>query len=294
MTKMKTLVLGVAMLLLPIATATAQYSIWQHSGSIYLLTTPDGADLPASASEDGFPLLVRLDKDWFDFSQAKANGEDIRFAAGTGKPLAYQIDQWDAANGTASIWVRVPTIKGNARQEIKVFWGKADAASESKGSAVFNESNGYLGVLHMNDPVTDDVGILELKDTGTTPASGIIGKSRLFDVGKGINCGEKITTFPVGSNPHTSEAWFRAEQPNATILAWGNEAGQGKVMLQYFSPPHVKIECYFSGADVPGATILPASQWVQVVHAFKDGDSRVYVNGRLDGVSTSKAAHHRP
>ncbi len=290
MTKMKTLVLGVAMLLLPIATATAQYSIWQHSGSIYLLTTPDGADLPASASEDGFPLLVRLDKDWFDFSQAKANGEDIRFAAGTGKPLAYQIDQWDAANGTASIWVRVPTIKGNARQEIKVFWGKADAASESKGSAVFNESNGYLGVLHMNDPVTDDVGILELKDTGTTPASGIIGKSRLFDVGKGINCGEKITTFPVGSNPHTSEAWFRAEQPNATILAWGNEAGQGKVMLQYFSPPHVKIECYFSGADVPGATILPASQWVQVVHAFKDGDSRVYVNGRLDGVSTSKAA----
>jgi len=67
----------------------APYPGWQHSGSLFILTTPEGANLPASASEDGFPLLVRLDKDWFDFSQAKANGEDIRFAASTGAPLAW-------------------------------------------------------------------------------------------------------------------------------------------------------------------------------------------------------------
>jgi hypothetical protein len=61
-------------------------------------------------------------------------------------------------------------------------------------------------------------------------------------------------------------------------------------MLQYFSPPHMKIECYFSGADVPGGSTLATSQWVHVVHAFKNGDSRVYVNGILDGVSTSQGA----
>jgi hypothetical protein len=272
------------------AKASGQYQGWQHSGSLYLLTTPEGAHLPATASEDGFPLLVRLDKDWFDFSQAKANGEDIRFATSTGTPLAHQIDEWDAANGTASIWVRIPTIKGNARQGIKMHWGKADAASESSGAAVFNESNGYLSVWHMNDPVKDEVGTLESKDTGTTSSSGIIGKSRHFGVGKGINCGEKITTYPVGSNPHSSEAWFRADKPNATVLAWGNEAGQGKVMMQYFSPPHIKMECYFSGADVAGGSTLPMSQWIHVIHAFKSGESRVYVNGRLDGVSTSTGA----
>jgi len=286
----KQMIVGMVVLLAIVETAPAQYTGWQHSGSVYVLTTPEGANLPASTSEDGFPLLVRLHKDFFDFSQAKANGEDIRFSTSTGAPLAYQIDEWDATNGIAGIWVRIPTITGNSRQEIKLHWGKADAASESSGSAVFNESNGYLSVWHMNDPLKDEVGTLEAKDTGTTSSAGIIGKSRHFDAGKGINCGEKITTYPSGSSPHSSEAWFRAEKPNATVLAWGNEAGQGKVMLQYFSPPHMKIECYFSGADVPGGSTLALSQWVHVVHAFKNGDSRVYVNGILDGVSTSQGA----
>jgi hypothetical protein len=54
--------------------------------------------LPATASEEGFPLLLHLDKDSFDFKQAQADGADLRFAA-AGKPLAYQIDTWDAASG---------------------------------------------------------------------------------------------------------------------------------------------------------------------------------------------------
>jgi hypothetical protein len=76
--------------------ATAQYQGWQHSGPLVILTTPDGANLPATASEENFPLLVRLNQRTFDFRQAKPNGDDIRFSGG-GKPLAYQIEEWDAA-----------------------------------------------------------------------------------------------------------------------------------------------------------------------------------------------------
>jgi len=285
----KQVTFGTLVLLALLQTASAQHQSWRHSGPLYLLTTPEGANLPASASEDGFPLLVRLHRDYFDFSQAKPNGEDIRCSA-DGKALAYQVEEWDAAKGTACIWVRIPAIKGNARQEIRLHWGKPDATSESNGSAVFNESNGYLSVWHMGDPVKDEVGTLESKDTGTTSSAGIIGKSRHFDAGKGINCGEKITAYPSGSSPHSSEAWFRAEKPNATVLAWGNEQAQGKVMMQFFSPPHIKMECYFSGADVAGGSTLPMSQWIHVIHTFRSGDSKVYVNGLLDGVATSKGA----
>jgi len=270
------------------AKATAQYQGWQHSGSLYILTTSDGAHLPASASEDGFPLLVRLHKDFFDFSQAKADGEDLRFSTNTGTPLAYQVEEWDAANAAASIWVRIPTIKGNERQEIKLYWGKADAASESNGTAVFNESNGYLSVWHMNDPVKDEVGTLEAKDTGTASSSGIIGKSRRFGEGKGINCGEKIATYPSGAGPHSSEAWFRADKPNATILGWGNEQAQGKVVMQFSSPPHINMDCYFSGGNVASGATIPMSQWTHVVHTYRNGESRVYVNGVLDGANTSR------
>ena len=286
----KQIVFGLALLSLLVPHASGQYPGWQHSGSMYVLTTPEGADLAASASEDGFPLLVRLHCDFFDFSQAKANGEDLRFSTTTGTPLAYQIDAWDPAAGTASIWVRIPTIRGNSRQEIKLHWGKADAASESNGAAVFNESNGYLSVWHMNQPVKDDVGSLESQDAGTTASAGMIGPARHFAGQQGVFGGEQIANYPAGASSHSTEAWIRPEKPNGTVLAWGNEQAQGKVVMHYRSPPHVQMDCYFSGADVAGDRAIPMSQWAYVVHTYQQGDSRVYVNGVLDKASTNPSA----
>ncbi len=288
---MKTLLVLSSFLILGFAgRASADYPGWKHAGSVFILTTPEGADLPATASVEGFPILVRLDKDFFDFRQSKTHGEDLRFASATGEPLAYQIEEWDAARGVADIWVRIPKIQGNARQEIKLYWGKADAKSESDGRAVFNESNGYLSVWHMNGPVADVVGTLTSKDTGTTPTVGIIGPARHFAGKKGIFCGDTISNYPSGASSHSSEAWFRAEKPNGNILAWGNEQAQGKVVMHYRSPPHIKMDCYFSGADVASKTTLHSSEWVHVVHTYEKGNSRIYVNGELDGVSVTNSA----
>jgi len=272
------------------ATAQSPYAGWKHSGTFYLLTAPEGANLPASASVKDFPLLVRLHKDFFNFAQAKANGDDLRFTTSTGTPLDYQIDEWDAANGEASIWVRIPTITGNTRQAIKLYWGNAGAVRESNGKAVFNASNGYLSVWHMTDPARDDVGTLASIDQGTIPFKGIIGLARRFDLGKGIRCGENITSYPSGAESHTSEAWIRAAKANGRVLAWGIEKGQGKVVMQVASPPHVQMECYFSGANVSGVSRLPMSEWAHVVHTYKKGESRVYLNGKLDGVTTTPNA----
>ena len=115
---------------------------WKHSGTLTLLTTPDGADLPATAVVSDSPVLVRLHRDGFDFAEARPDGADVRFTNAEGVRLAHQVEERDAKAGTASIWVRVPEIKGNSRQSLRMYWGKADAASESDGKAVFNESNG--------------------------------------------------------------------------------------------------------------------------------------------------------
>jgi hypothetical protein len=267
--------------------AQAQYAAWQQGGAIYILTTPEGANLPATTSEENFPLLVRLNKETFDFKQAKAGGEDIRFSA-AGKPLAYQVEAWDAAIGEASIWVRIPLIKGNARQEIKMHWGKADATSESSGTAVFNASNGFVAVLHMSDPVKDEVGSVEPNDKGTTPSLGMIGKGRRFDPGKGINCGEKLATLPTGSNPHSTGVWIKSEKSNVTPIAWGNEQAQGKVVMQLVSPPHIRMDCYFSGGNVESSGSLSMNQWIHVVHTYKEGEARIYVNGVLEGETKAR------
>jgi hypothetical protein len=286
----KKVLFGMVLLMVFLEMAAARYSGWQHSGSVFLITTPEGANVPASVSEDNFPLLMRLHKDFFDFSQAKTKGEDIRFSTSTGTPLAYQVEEWDAVNGTASIWVSVPTIKGNARQEIKLYWGKADAISESSGPTVFNESNGYLSVWHMNDPVRDEVGTLTSKDVGTTAVTGIVGPARHLAGQQGVFGGDKISNYPSGASSHSSEAWFRPAKPNSTVLAWGNEQAQGKVVMQFRSPPHVTMDCYFSDANVKGNSTLLLSEWIQVVHTYQKDEARIYVNGVLDGVSKSRAA----
>lgn len=264
----------------------AVYPGWQHSGTLMILTTPEGADLPAGATVEGFPLLVRLHRDWFDFTQAKAGGEDIRFSTGTGAPLPYQIEEWDPATGTASIWVRIPTIRGNERQALRMFWGRRDAASESSGSAVFNESNGYLSVWHMTGPVKDEVGTIESTDVGTTPTAGMIGPARHLAGKQGIFGGETITSYPADASPHSSELWFRAKALNGRPLAWGNEHRQGKVVMHFRSPPHMRIDSYFSGANVTSSGRMPLNEWVYVVHTYQPGDSRIYVNGVPSGVST--------
>ena len=268
--------------------AAVKYQGWQHSGSLYLLTTPEGANLPATASEENFPLLVRLNKDWFNFSEAKSQGDDLRFASNTGRPLACQIDHWDAAAGTAGIWVRVPTVKGNARQEIKMYWGKADAASESSGAAVFNASNGYLSVWHMNDPVKDDAGTLESQDLDTASTSGMIGRGRKFSGGKGINGGAKIRTYPFASSPHTSEAWFKADKLNTTILNWGKSDAVNLRLLS--TPSHMAVATH-SGV-LHAISVIPKFEWVQVVHTYNGQFGQIYVNGQPDTAAPAPSTMH--
>jgi len=272
-----------------LGTASAQYAGWPHTGSIFLLTTPEGAGLPVAASVEDFPILVRLHRDFFDFSQAKPDGADIRFSA-EGKTLAYEVEEWDAAKGVASIWVRIPVIQGNARREIKMHWGKPDAASESSGAAVFNEGNGFVSVWHMNEPVKDEVGTLASTDKETTPLAGMIGPARHLAGGQGVFGGENITNYPTGANANTTEAWFRPEKSNGTVVGWGNEQAQGKVVMQFRSPPHVSMDCYFSDANVAGASRIPMSEWVHVVHTYRKGDARLYVNGVLDATSKGQGA----
>jgi hypothetical protein len=248
------------------------------SGEITILTTPEGADLPASTVIEEFPLLVRLHRDGFDFSKT-----DVHFTDAAGKPLAHQIDDWDAVGGTASIWVRIPRIEGNARQTIRMHWGDPAAAAKSGGKAVFDASNGYLSVWHLGETVADVVGTLESKDTGTTVTAGRIGKARTFPGGKGVFCGEDITSYPAGDESHSTEAWFRATRPNVTLIGWGNEGGGrgSKVRMQFRSPPHLHIDSDFS--DVKGGSRLPLGEWIHVMHTHRSGESRIYINGKLDG-----------
>jgi hypothetical protein len=126
----------------------ADYSAWVHSADVVLNTTSAGAGIASKVT--GFPLLVRLTPDNFDFAQARQDGADIRFAKSDGSPLPYEIERWDAKIRAAEVWVKVDTILGNdAAQAIRMYWGNDAAADSSKGTAVFGAANGYLAAWHL-------------------------------------------------------------------------------------------------------------------------------------------------
>ena len=268
--------------------AVQSYETWANSASFFILTTPQGANLPAGTSETNFPLLLRLNSTTFNFAQAQPDGADLRFTTLAGTPLSYQIEQWDTATGNAAVWIKIPTITGNARQEIKMYWGKLGVTAESSGTKVFSSANGYVSVMHLNESVVDTVGTLSPTNIGTVAAAGLIGKGRTFAAGNGINGGDNLTSLPSGNTAHSTQLWYKSDSSGFDLFDWAREDAGKKVQIRLVSPPRIEIDGNFAG--VSGVVSPARSQWHQVVNTYTPGNpgtSRIYIDGQLDKAASA-------
>ena len=281
--------------------ASAQYDDWKHTGSIYLVTDSAGADLPASAVEKNFPLLIRLNKEYFDFTQPKDGGEDVRFSS-KGKPLAYQIERWDTKGGEADIWVRIPTIKGKDQQAIKMHWGNEKVSSESTGEQVFRTTEGFAAVWHLGDSLEDatanNLDGVNRPDKPTVNTTGIIGDAQEFGVNQilvirppGAKPGRRVTCMPSGNADRTMSAWVNPTSfegrnwAQASIGGWGEpERGQKPNMgLSYFTMTgRGQPRFHLYGFDPRCDSLLPRDEWRHVALAVSGDMVRFYVDGILE------------
>ncbi len=279
----------------------AKYSVWKHSGLMYIITTPSGANLPSTALEKDFPLLVRLHKDFFDFNQAMPNGEDVRFSANS-NPLSYQIERWDAAGGNADIWVRIPLIKGNAQQAIRMHWGNDAAFSESNGEKVFQTTKGFAGVWHLSnsleDATSNNLDGFDSPGKPTINTLGVVGDAREFGINKflvirppGTERDRRVTCMPSGNADRTMSAWVNPENfeshnwASATIGGWGEpEPGVKPNMgLSYMSMTGIgQPRFHLYGFDPRAESKLPMNEWRHVALSVSQDMVRFYVDGVLD------------
>ena len=129
-------------------TITIANPLWKYSHPVLLNTSQSGADIKGDVYN--FPLLVRLDEENFDFSQAKPDGSDIRFTKSDYSPLEHEIERWDQSSYQAEVWVKVDTLFGNdSLQWIMMYWGNEDAQDRSNAAAVFDTASGFQGVWHL-------------------------------------------------------------------------------------------------------------------------------------------------
>jgi dienelactone hydrolase len=267
----------------------ADLSQWKYSGSLCLLTTPEGAHLAAAVRLENFPVLVRLDRGTFDFGQARPGGEDLRFSV-NGRLLSHQIDEWDADRGAASVWVLFPVVEGNTMQEFTMHWGCAEALDESRGEAVFSPRDGHASVLHLDESLRDEAGALVPSNAGSTVVPGLIGAARRFRRGQGVDGGGHIMSYPFGNQSSTTEAWVRPEAGGSAALAWGRYAtrfngntGDGNEVALMIGSPPVPSWASDGPAGAVGSVPLVMGQWSHLAATYDGVVSSLYVNGRLAG-----------
>jgi hypothetical protein len=120
-------------------------SDWPHAMRIRIDTTAAGADIREAVAD--FPLLLRLDATNFPFAEARRDGTDIRFVDPSGRSLSHEVERWDGDSGVAALWVLVPRIEGDSRNNsVLMYWGNSLAVPTSSGPSVFGA---FACVLHM-------------------------------------------------------------------------------------------------------------------------------------------------
>lgn len=88
----------------------------------------------------------------FDFINQNPNLK-LYFTNSRGKILPYEIEQWDSQNRQASIWLKLDTLKTNAKNEINLYISDSTQlflTSIDSADIVFPLSQNYAGVWHFN------------------------------------------------------------------------------------------------------------------------------------------------
>jgi Concanavalin A-like lectin/glucanases superfamily/Domain of unknown function (DUF2341) len=193
------------------------YAGWSRSVKVLLHAAASATSAGGMVTD--FPLLVRLTPSVFDFTQAAADGGDLRFAKSDGKALSFEIEYWK--QDSAAVWVRLDTLRANdASPFIFMYWGHSQAALPIDMPKVFDSTSGFAGVWHLDESAADTLANGLYRDAtpggshgndriASEPAAGVIG------VGQSFAKGDYIQT-PLASQHmrltqgYTLSAWFRS------------------------------------------------------------------------------------
>lgn len=290
-------------LLAAIATSQAQENYaanWSGHKNVILNTSNVQGGANVAGDVTNFPVLVRLGAaDSAIFSQAKADGSDLRFTkADDATRLPHQIESWNSAGRSAAVWVLVDTVRGNVNnQHIRMHWGNASAADSSSGAQVFRTAHGFQAVWHMNgaSASSDEAdatanGLTATQNANPATATGMIAGARNI-----ANSGNTVSQyfnvagsaaaldFPEGGN-YTISAWvnLNSAEAHATLVSKHDMA----YALKLNSGSTWEFFEFASGSGwnaVNGYAGEPGI-W-QLVMGVQDGfEAAFYLNGeRIDG-----------
>jgi hypothetical protein len=293
------------------------FSKWRCYRALQLDTSPTGANVLGDVTN--YPVAVALNATNFDFTQAKPDGSDLRFAGDKDGPLlAHAIEHWDANAKTALLWVKVPVIKGHTSdQVIFLHYGNPAVESAARPAAVFDPREGFVGVWHLDDEGSSqgegyqDATPNEAHGTGVNLGTGARVEGR---VGKGLKLEHaknqwvkvdsekrklfdltKHVTFSIWANArsfgNTRSVDGRALVGYETMFAKGDNSWRVQKfgVRSWHKPPADLVEICVEQSPkgdlcVIGRTDMKLDTWYHFVGVHDYPHVKLYVNGQLEMV----------
>jgi RHS repeat-associated protein len=248
----------------------------------------DQADFPMLVS-GAYPFLATVANGG---AVQNSNGYDIIFtsdAAGQ-NPLNFEIDNYNAATGTAAFWIRIPLLSHASDTVIYMWYGNAGiTASQETKSDVWK--NNYLSVYHLGNGSSVGLGDssptgYSLQSAGSPSATGgVIGGGAAFSGDPGSYLyNDSIAAYPTGDSPVTLEAWVQMA-PNFSgtdFFGYGSNSANGSRIAISGGPAtsiSVEFENESFGGPIPGD-----NNWHHVVGVYGGGalnstSDQLYVDG---------------
>lgn len=288
------------------AFAQEDYSTWAERRDITINTTNLSNGANVANPVHNFPVLVRLNSNHASVFAAEGGRNSLRFTSEDGTRLHHETELWDAVGQQAAIWVRVPTVLGNAHTIIRMYAGKAGAVDSSNGPAVFDTATGFRGVWHLGETASPSEDATTLGTDAVwfnSPASvpGLIGNAINFANVNGTSAAnaKRLTAEYNVANENfkfnstdgvTLSVWVNRNSNNGQneqgVLCryrWDG-ANQRQVCLSGLSGGQWVLFRSVNGAGGGNETNFGNIQgvdgeWTHLVGTVRNGEQVLYVNG---------------
>ena len=113
-------------------------------------TTSTGANVAGNVTN--IPILVRFTSANMTFSATTDAGVDLLFVDKDGTALYHEVAEWDKANQTGKVWVKVPQVDGNSTTDYITAQYGCDSCTTNAYASAATVFSGFQSVFHLNAP----------------------------------------------------------------------------------------------------------------------------------------------
>ena len=270
------------------------------------------SSLVVDGPHSNFPVLLQLNDDAELIADAQGDGDDILFTADDGITLLdFEIQSY--SSGDLVAWVEIPEISSSEDTFFYMYYGNSSTSSLEDPAGTWD--NNFHAVWHMEE--SPSAGNDEIQDStannrdgsagsylnGSDLVTGVFGSGLDFDGSGGNNQMVRVANGAGLNNTSTGtiSLWVQWRGTQSSVYP-GNKYGaimareqngvfgNNIIALNSSNPASSPVTWTFQNANdktITGTTPVGNNTWRYVTVTFTSGNHRLYVDGQLEGTSST-------